>query len=79
VLDRAYLALTKYQPRPYSGRVVFVEAAAKSVFPSNPAAVWTRWIKDFEAQTVPGDHFRMLSENFESLASILSRVLRDAG
>jgi acetoacetyl-CoA synthetase len=79
VLDRAYLALTRYQPRPYSGRVVFVEAAAKSVFPSNPAAVWTRWIKDFEAQTVPGDHFRMLSENFESLASILSRVLRDAG
>ena len=78
VLDRAYLALTRYQPRPYSGRVVFVAAAAKSVFPSNAAAVWTRWMKNFEAQTVPGDHYAVLSENFDSLASILSRVLRDA-
>jgi acetoacetyl-CoA synthetase len=78
-LDSANLALTRYRPRPYSGKVVFVEAAAKSVFPANPAAVWARWMKGFGAETVPGDHYAMLSENSDCLASILSRVLRAAG
>jgi acetoacetyl-CoA synthetase len=74
-LESANLALTRYQPRPYSGKVVFVAAEAKSVFPANPAAVWKRWMKSFGAETMPGDHYGMLSENSDSLASILSRVL----
>jgi thioesterase domain-containing protein len=76
--DRAYLALMRYQPRPYSGNVKFVKAATKSVFPDDPAAIWTRWTKDFEVETVPGDHYAMLSKDFNSLASVLSRYLREA-
>lgn len=76
--DRAYLALTRYQPRPYSGKVRFVKAATKSVFPGDPAAVWNQWANDFKVETVPGDHYAMLSEHFESLAAVLSRELREA-
>jgi acetoacetyl-CoA synthetase len=76
--DRAYLALTKYQPRPYSGKVRFVKAATKSVFPGDPAAVWAQWVNDLEVETVPGDHYTMLSEHFDTLASVLSRHLREA-
>jgi len=75
--DRAYVALTRYQPRPYSGKVKFVKAAAKSVFPGDPAAVWKRWVNDLEVETVPGDHHAILSERFSSLASVLSRHLRE--
>jgi thioesterase domain-containing protein len=76
--DRAYLALTRYQPHAYSGKVKFVKAATKSVFPSDPTAVWKKWASDFEVETVPGDHYAMLSEHFDSLASVLARELREA-
>jgi thioesterase domain-containing protein len=76
--DGAYVALTRYQPRPYGGKVRFVKAAKKSVFPSDPAAVWARWINDLEVETVPGDHYAMLREHFDSLARVLSRHLREA-
>ncbi len=75
--DRAYLALTRYQPRPYSGKVRFVKAATKSVFPGDPAAVWTPWVNDLEIETVPGDHYAMLSERFDSLASVLTHHLQE--
>lgn len=76
--DSAYLALTRYQPRPYAGEVRFVKAATRSVFPDDPAAVWTPWMKSLEVESVPGDHYGMLSEHFDHLALVLSRHLREA-
>lgn len=76
--DSGRLALTRYQPRPYAGKIRFVKASKKSVFPVDPVAAWTKWVSALEVETVPGDHYAMLGEHFDSLASALSRYLEEA-
>jgi acetoacetyl-CoA synthetase len=76
--DKAYQALTRYQPRRYSGKIKFVRAAVASVFPSDPAAVWTPWVKHFEVETAPGDHYGMISPYADRLGLLISRYLREA-
>jgi len=78
VRDAAYIALTRYRPRFYSGEVKFVRAAVVSAFPSSPSAVWNSLIREIEVETVPGDHLGMISTHYDELASTLSRYLRDA-
>jgi thioesterase domain-containing protein len=78
VRDAAYLALTRYQPRTYSGEVKFVRAAFTSSFPRNAAAVWAPLIEKFEVETVPGDHVGMIATHYQELASVLSRHLNEA-
>jgi thioesterase domain-containing protein len=77
--DSGRLALTRYRPRPYEGKIRFVKAAKKSVFPVDPVGAWNKWMRTLEVETVPGDHYAMLSEHFDSLASALSRYLQEAG
>lgn len=76
--DKAYLALTRYTPRPYLGKIKFVKASKKSIFPTDPIAAWSHWASTLEVDTVPGDHYGMVGEHFSSLASVLSRYLREA-
>ena len=78
VRDSAYLALTRYQPRFYSGKIRFVRAEIRSDFPANPAAVWASLANEFEVETVPGDHLGIMTTHFQSLASVLSRFVREA-
>ena len=78
VRDSAYLALTRYQPRFYPGKIRFVRAAIGSGFPSNAAAVWSPLVEKIEVETVPGDHLGMIATHYEELASVLSRYLREA-
>jgi thioesterase domain-containing protein/acyl carrier protein len=78
VRDRASLALMRYRPRFYEGKIKFVRAEIESEFPHDPAAVWAKLAKELEVETVPGDHQGILNTHFESLASVLSRYLRDA-
>ena len=73
-----YLALTRYRPRLYNGRIKFVKAAIGSRFPDDPAAVWANLAKEFEVETVPGDHNGIITTHFESLGAVLSRYLREA-
>ena len=76
--DSGRLALTRYQPRPYAGKIRFVKAGEKSVFPVDPVAAWRKWMSALAVETVPGNHYAMLSEHFDSLASALSRYLQEA-
>ena len=78
VRDRANLALMRYRPRFYDGKIKFVRAEIESEFPDDPAAVWAKLAREFEVETVPGDHQGILNKHFESLASVLSRYLREA-
>jgi thioesterase domain-containing protein/acyl carrier protein len=78
VRDHANLALMCYRPRFYDGRIRFVRAEMESEFPDDPVAVWAKLAREFEVETVPGDHHGILSTHFESLASVLSRYLREA-
>jgi acetoacetyl-CoA synthetase len=78
VRDRANLALMRYRPRFYAGKIKFVRAAIESEFPDDPVAVWAKLATEFEVETVPGDHRGILNTHFEQLASLLSRYLREA-
>ena len=78
VRDSAYLALTRYKPRFYSGKISFVRAAIGSGFPSNAAAVWRPLVEELAVETVPGDHLGMIATHYAELASVLSRYLREA-
>jgi thioesterase domain-containing protein len=78
VRDRAYLALTRYRPRFYTGAMKFVRAQILTEFPDDPVAIWGGMNKKLDVETVPGDHQGMLTTHFESLASTLSRYLREA-
>jgi len=76
--DGDYLAWTRYQPRFYRGRVRFVRAQVSLYFPEDAAAVWTPLVDRLGVDTVPGDHYGIITTQFEALASVLSRHLRGA-
>ena len=73
----AYQALTRYSPRFYRGKINFVRAEVISAFPANAAAVWAPLAESIEVSTVPGDHLGMIATHYESLASVLSRLLSE--
>jgi acetoacetyl-CoA synthetase len=76
--DTAYLALSRYRPRRYAGKIKFVRAEILSDFPEDPAAVWGNLAEQMEIDTVPGDHLGIVSTHFDSLGSVMSRYLREA-
>jgi acetoacetyl-CoA synthetase len=78
VRDSAFRALRRYAPSFYPGKVKFVRAAEFSKFPPNPATVWSRFIGQFEVETVPGDHLGMLTTHYEQVAPVLDRYLAQA-
>jgi thioesterase domain-containing protein len=78
VRQSAYLALTRYQPRFYPGRIRFVRASTPTDFPADPAAVWAHLASKFELETVPGDHLEIMTTHYEKLASTISRYVKEA-
>ena len=78
VRQAAYKALRRYKPRFYPGAVKFIRAAAVTQFPADPKAVWSQLVGNIEVDTVPGDHLGMLTNQYETLASVLNRYLASA-
>jgi acetoacetyl-CoA synthetase len=76
--EKAYLALTRYRPRFYSGKIKFVRAEVPTDFPADPAAVWAHLTDEFDVETVPGDHLGIMSTHYEKLASAISRYVEEA-
>jgi thioesterase domain-containing protein len=76
--DTSYMALERYQPRFYPGKINFVRAAIPTDFPANPSAIWSPLANELELKTVPGDHLGIMTTHFESLASVISGFLRGA-
>jgi thioesterase domain-containing protein len=74
--DSAYLALERYQPRFYPGKINFIRAAIPTDFPSDPAAVWSHLAQELEVESVPGDHLGIMTTHFEDLAAMISNYLR---
>jgi acetoacetyl-CoA synthetase len=74
----AYLALGRYEPRFYAGKIKFVRAEIPTDFPADAAAVWRHLASKFEVETVPGDHLGIMSTHYEELASVLSRYVAEA-
>ncbi len=78
VKEKARVALARYRPRPYGGKISFVKSEQDRYFPADPAAVWAHLAAEFEVETVPGGHLDMVTEDFERLAAVLTRYLRKA-
>lgn len=76
--DSSYLALERYQPRFYPGKINFVRAAIPTDFPANPAAVWSHLASEFEVETVPGDHLGIMTAHFEDLGVAITGLLQKA-
>jgi thioesterase domain-containing protein len=78
VRDSGYLALQRYRPRYYGGKIAFVAARESSEFPDDPVAVWGKLVGKLTVETTPGDHFGIMTTHYENLAAVLSRYLREA-
>jgi acetoacetyl-CoA synthetase len=73
------LALLRYRPSFYAGKINYVRAARiSSSFPDDPRAIWQNLAAEFEIDTLPGDHFAMVTSHCEGLASLLSRHIAAA-
>lgn len=78
VRESAYIALTRYRPPRYAGKVKFVKAEISTDFPEDPAAVWSKFLGTIQIDTVPGDHLEIMTTHFEHLASVLCRYITQA-
>jgi len=76
--DSSYVALERYRPRFYPGKINFARAAIPTDFPADPAAAWSGLAREFKVETVPGDHLGIMTAHFESLASVISGYLSEA-
>src|SRR5438093_2689588 len=78
VRDSSYLALTRYRPRSYAGKIRFVRAEIGTEFRDDPVAVWGKSAEEFEVESLPGDHLGIMTTHFDSLASVISRFVKEA-
>lgn len=76
--ESAYRSLTQYKPHFYRGPIKFVRAGTLTDFPDDPVAIWSKLAMNIEVETVPGDHLGILGVHYETLASVVSRFLREA-
>jgi acetoacetyl-CoA synthetase len=73
-----FLAMKLYRPRFYPGTIKFVRPELNSYLPNDPALIWKNLVKNFDVETVPGDHLGMIGTHFESLAAVLTRYVEEA-
>ncbi|MFZ0998576.1 MAG: alpha/beta fold hydrolase [Candidatus Sulfotelmatobacter sp.] len=72
------VALARYRPRFYPGKIRFVTPAADHYYPSDPTPLWKGLAAELEVEIVPGDHEGMVDTYFESLAAVLTRYVKEA-
>ncbi len=78
VKESDLVALERYRPQFYRGKIRFVRPERNSYLPSDPTALWRSLAAELEVETVPGDHLGMIGTHFESLAAVLTRYVEEA-
>lgn len=78
VKESDLVAMSHYRPRFYRGKIKFVRPEANSYFPNDPVLVWKHLAEELEVETMPGDHLGMIGTQFEALAAVLTRHVREA-
>lgn len=73
-----FVAMKRYRPRFYPGKIKFIRPESNSYLPNDPISVWKHLAADFEVETVPGDHLGMIGRHFEELAAVLTRYVNAA-
>jgi acetoacetyl-CoA synthetase len=72
------VALARYRPRFYRGKIRFVMPEVDHYFPSDPTALWKGLASELEVENVTGDHMGMVTTHCETLAAVLTRYVREA-
>ncbi len=75
--DCAYMALQRYQPSRYPGKLRFVKAGVVTCFPENPEEIWAKYAREFEMVSVTADHIGIMTTHAAQTAAVLSRFIRD--
>jgi len=73
-----FLAMKRYRPRFYPGKIKFVRPERNSYLPTDPTAVWKKLAAKLDVETVPGDHLGMISTHVKTLAAVLTRYVKEA-
>jgi acetoacetyl-CoA synthetase len=78
VKRKAYVALARYRPRPYIGKIKFIKSETDTYFPGDPVPVWAHLAAAFDVETVRGTHLNMVTTHFEGLATVLTRYVTES-
>jgi len=71
-----YQAGEAYRPRPYAGKVVFLQPAeTPGLEPRKPRQVWGRFLSDLAIRRVPGSHLKMVEEGASGTAAEISQSI----
>jgi acetoacetyl-CoA synthetase len=71
-----YNAGEAYRPRPYGGKVVFLQPEeTPGLEPRKPRQVWRRFLADLEVRRVPGSHLKMVEEGAAATAAEIDRLI----
>jgi acetoacetyl-CoA synthetase len=72
------VALARYRPRFYRGKIRFVRPEIDHYFPSDPATLWKGLAAELEVENVPCNHAGLIGTHCETLAAVLTRYVREA-
>jgi thioesterase domain-containing protein len=77
VREAGGMALARYVPRYYPGKIIFLKASHPDPeIPDDPARIWGPLAQDMDLRTVPGRHRTMVSDHAGALAECLTaRIL----
>jgi len=73
-----FVAMKRYEPRFYPGKIRFVRPEFNSYLPTDPTPFWKALAAELEIETVPGDHLGMVGVQCKSLAAVLTRYVHDS-
>jgi len=71
-----YNAGEAYRPRPYGGKVVFLQPEeTPGLEPRKPRQVWGRFLAGLEVRRVPGSHLKIVEEAAAATAAEIDRLV----
>jgi acetoacetyl-CoA synthetase len=74
-----YNAGEAYRPRPYGGKVVFLQPEeTPGLEPRKPRQVWGKFLSDLAICRVPGSHLRMVEEGAAATAAEIDQCIAEA-
>jgi acetoacetyl-CoA synthetase len=74
-----YNAGEAYRPRPYSGKIVFLQPEeTPGLEPRKPRQVWGKFLDDLTICRVPGSHLRMVEEGAAATAAEIDQCIVEA-
>jgi thioesterase domain-containing protein/acyl carrier protein len=80
VREAGGLALARYVPRYYPGKIIFLKASRPDPeFPDDPERIWGPLVQAMDIHVVPGRHRTMISDHAAALGECVTACILGAG